>query len=129
MAITFPVATKNSRADTEVDKLDVGTTNANGQIWLRDSGDNNLSKHNLSNPAFGASSAGASVANAIADGSGLAAGVAVKYVAVDRDENIIWTGSVGPVGSGADLEGTTSSTTIAIGEVVEISSLTYVEVS
>lgn len=129
MSITFPLASKNARAQTELDKVDVGTTNANGRIQLLDSGDNVLSVHEMSNPAFLAVSNGTSVADAIGSGTGLLAGAAVKFNCVDRDENLVFSGEVGAVGSGADLESTTSSTTIAIGENVDISSLTYMEVS
>ena len=129
MSITFPTATKNSRADIIVDSIDLGTTNATGKLRLKDSSNNTLTEHLMSNPAFGAASGGAAIANSIGDGTGLIAGQAVTFDLVDRDEVLIFSGTVGAVGSGADLESTTSSTAIAISENVPITSLTYVEVS
>lgn len=129
MSITFPTTSKDARAQTEVDKVDVGTTIIGGTLQLKDAGDNILSKHTMSDPAFGAVVNGTSVANAIADGIGLFAGAAIKFDLLDRDQVLVFSGTVGAVGSGADLESTTSSTTVSVGEMVELNSLTYMEVS
>lgn len=129
MSITFPTATKNSRAQSIVDSVDVGTSIPAGTINLLDSGDNILSKHLMTNPAFGAVTDGVSIANLINDALGVLAGAAVKFECLDRDQALVFSGVVGPIGSGADLESTSSSVTIAIGENVQISSLTYMETS
>ena len=129
MSITFPTARKDARAQEVVDDVDVGTTNLNGRLNLKDSGDNILSTHDMSDPAFGAVVNGTSVADTIANGTGLLAGAAVSFDVIDRDESCVLSGTVGAMGSVADLESTSSSTTVAIGETVSISALTYMEVS
>ncbi len=129
MSITFPTATKNARADLIVDSIDLGTTNATGRLYLKDSGNNVLSVHNFANPAFASASGGACIANSIANGVGLLAGSAVTFDVKDRDNNVIFSGTIGTVGSGADLESSSSSVTVAIGEVVVISGMTYIEAS
>jgi len=129
MAVSFPLATKNARAQAVVDDVDLGSANATGQVFLRDSGANLLAKLVMTNPAFGAVSNGTAIAASITDGTGLLAGAAVTFDVVDRDETIIFSGTIGAVGSGADLESGSSSVTIAIGDTVSISSLTYIEVS
>lgn len=129
MSVTFPTTTKNSRANAVVDAVDVGSANASGQVWLKDSGSNTLAKLVLSDPAFGAAANGVATANSITDGTGLLAGAAVTFDVVDKDETLIFSGTIGAVGSGADLESSTSSVTIAVAEAVSISSLTYTEVS
>ena len=129
MSISFPLITKNARAQAVVDDVNNGTTNAEGQLFLKDSGDNVLAKLPLSNPAFLTVTNGSAIADAITNGPGLLAGASIKFDVVDRDETVIFSGTVGAVGSGADLESDTSSVTIAVGEAVECSSLTYVEAS
>lgn len=129
MSVTFPLATKNARAQAIVNSVNAGTTNPNGQVHLKDSGSNILSSHNMSNPAFLVVTNGVSIADAITDSVGLLAGAAVTFDIVDKDGTIIFSGTVGAVGSGADLESSSSSVTVTIGETVSISSLTYTEVS
>lgn len=129
MSITFPLVTKNARVQAIVDSVNTGTLNASGQIWLKDSGSNTLAKLAMSNPAFLAVISGSSIADVITSGIGLLAGASISFNVVDRDENLIFSGTIGPVGSGADLESSSSSVTIAVGETVNITSLTYVEAS
>lgn len=129
MAVTFPTADKDARAQAVVDAVNAGTTNAAGTLRLLDSGDNVLSSHVMSNPAFGAVSNGTATAAAIAQAIGLLDGAAVKFEVLDRDNNLVFSGTVGAVGSGEDLESTTSSTTVSSGDTVDINSLIYMEVS
>lgn len=129
MAISFPTATKNARADAICDAVDTGTTNTYGQLWLKNSGGDTLVKLNFSNPAFGGASNGVCISGNIQDGLAILAGSAVSFDVVNRDETVIFSGTVGAVGSGADLESDTSSVTMAIGEQIEVSSLVYTEVS
>ena len=126
MAITIPVATKNSKLDLLVDKIDLGSTNASGQVWLKNAAGNVLVKLAMSNPAFGDAAIGTVDANAITDGIAILAGTCTKFSIVDRDEVEVLAGSVTAVGGGGDLESTTSSTAIIAGETVSISSLTLV---
>lgn len=127
MTVRFTETDKNARAQTVVDKVDQGSTNANGQLWLVDSGDNPLSKHDMANPAFGTVASGASTANAIQDATAILAGSVAEFLIVNRDEQVVMRGTVGAVGSGADMESATSSVTIALGENVVIGGFIYSE--
>ena len=127
MAVTFSVAIKNERADALTAKVDVGSTNTYGQLWFMDASDNVLSKHDMSDPAFGAAASGACVADTIASANGLLTGAATKFSIVDKDETEVYRGTVTAVGGGGDLESSTSSTQITASENVDVSSLTYVE--
>jgi hypothetical protein len=127
MTVTIPVAIRTSRANTLVDLVDVGSTNANGQLWFKDASNNVLSKHDMANPAFAAAGSGAAVADTIQSANGLLSGAAVKFTIVDRDEGEVFSGTVTAVGGGGDLESDTSSTQITAGQNVDVSSLTYVE--
>ncbi len=127
MTVTLPVATKNSRADSIVDAIDLGSTNTYGQLWLIDASDNVLSKHNFSDPAFADSSNGSAVADSIDSANAILSGTATKFKAVDKDETEIYAGTITAVGGSGDLNSDTSSTALTSGENVDISSLTYVE--
>ena len=123
MAVTHPVAVRNSIADLVVDKLDLGTTNANGRLVFDTSGDVEVATLNFSNPAFGAASAGVATASAITEDSSATGGTTTKCKLTDRDNVTIVQGSVGSTGSGADIE--LSSNVIGATDTVQISSLTY----
>ena len=127
MAITLSVANKNTRADALVDLVDAGTTNTYGQLWLKDVSSNVLSKHDMSDPAFGDAASGVAVADSISSEDGLLSGACTKFSVVDKDETEIFAGTVTAVGGGGDLESDTSSTQVTAGENVDITSLTYVE--
>ena len=121
MAVTHPTATRNSIADHVVDKLDVGSTNATGRLFLNTSGDVEVATLNFANPAFGAAAAGVATANTIADDTSATGGTTTKCELVDRDETIIVQGSVGTSGTDIIL----SSNIIGATDTVQISSLTY----
>ena len=127
MAVSFSVAEKNSRADALVDKVDAGSTNANGQVWFKDVSNNLLSKHDMADPAFGDAASGTAVADTIQSANGLLSGAATQFSVVDKDETEVFAGTVTAVGGGGDLESDTSSTQITAGQNVDVNSLTYVE--
>lgn len=121
MAVTHPVAIRNDIADLIVDKLDVGTTNATGRLFLNTAGDVEVATLNLANPAFGAAAAGVATAGTIADDASATGGTTTKCQLVDRDENVIVEGSVGTSGTDIIL----SSNIIGATDTVQMSSLTY----
>lgn len=123
MAITRSTAARNAAVDAVVDLIDVGTTNPNGQLIIMAAGDVEVATLDFANPAFGAASSGTGTANAITGDSSATGGTAVAFKTVNRDGTEVYRGTVGTVGSGADLELT--STTIAATEPVNVSSLTY----
>jgi len=85
-----------------------------------------LSEHTMSDPAFGAAAGGVLTANSIADDtSANATATATWCRIVDSNGTFIIDGSVGLVGSGADLE--MNSVNIGIGQTVSINSLVITE--
>lgn len=123
MAITHSTAARDGIADYVTGQLDVGSTNPNGQLVLQTSGDVEVATLNMSATAFGASSSGVATANSITDDTNATGGTVAKFVLNDRDNNTVISGTVTATGGGGDIE--LSSTSIAAGESVSISSMTY----
>jgi hypothetical protein len=123
MAITHAVNIRNQLADVAVDALDLGTTDATGDIVFTTAADVAVVSCTLSNPAFAGASGGQAVANAIAESGPATAGVVAKFEMRDRDNVMRWTGSVTAVGGGGDIE--MSSVSYADGDVARVDSLTY----
>lgn len=125
MAVTHETDVRNAIADLVVDRIDLGSTNATGQLVLRASNDAAVATHNFANPAFGAAASGVATADAIADATGAAVpgGTTDRCTIEDRDNNTVWNGSVGLTGSGEDVE--LSSVVINANDTVQISNATY----
>ena len=118
---THSTAVRNSLADLVVDLLEVGTTNANGRLIFRTSGDVEVATLNFSNPAFGAASAGVATASAITSDPSATGGTTTKATFEDRDNLEILEATVGTSGTDIIL----SSTVIAATDTVAVTSLTY----
>lgn len=115
--VTLAVLARTAACNAVVDLVDAG--GGPGKLIIRDAANANLALIDLNSPAFGAALAGVATANAlplqvVATG----AGSADHYVVTDSMGQVIWTGSVGGVGSGEALE--LSTTMIAIGDTVRI---------
>lgn len=123
MATTHPTAVRNIIADAVVDRVDLGTTNAQGQIEIQTSGAAEVSTLPASNPAFGAASSGVATANAITDDTNATGGTAAQYEFQDRDEGAVILGSVTATGGGGDIE--LSTVTVPALATVQITSYTY----
>jgi hypothetical protein len=123
MATTHPTAVRNAIADLVVDKLDLGSGTASGRLEILTSGDVLLVSLPLSNPAFGAASTGTATASAITTTNATVAGTAAKYNMVDRDDTIIFSGSVTESGGGGDL--IITNTDINVGDPISVSSFAY----
>lgn len=121
MALTHTTAVRNSLADAVADACDVGTTNASARLVIMTSGDVEVATLDMSNPAFGAASAGAVTASAITADTSATGGTAALFKITDRDNTEIYRGSVGT--SGADLN--LSSLSVGVGDTVSVSSLVY----
>lgn len=122
---TLSNAARSAAANGVVDLLDVGTTNANGQVVILDAAAV-LVTLPLNNPAFGAASNGVATmgtspaVSAVATGAGDADNCDFQ----DRDETSVITGTVGTTGSDINLVG---SVAIAIGQTVTLTSGTYTQ--
>lgn len=125
MAISsIATSVRNAMCDAAVDLIDGGTTDATGDIQLTTSGDVEVALLTFANPAFGAASTGVATANSITDdtsatGGSLSSG---KIKLRDRDNNVLWVGTVTATSGGGDLE--ISSLTVGAGDTVSISSMT-----
>ena len=124
--------------DAVVDRVDLGTTDATGDIKIYDgaipadadtalSGNTLLAELNMSNPAFGAAvdaaPGGRATANAISDDTSAdATGTASFFRLNDRDNATVLQGDVTATSGGGDLELNTVS--IVIGAKVSITAMT-----
>ena len=123
MAIVLTTGARNAACNAIVDLIDVGSTDANGDLVIRTAADAELATLAFSNPAFGDAVSGVATANAIADDtSATGGGVAANFITQNRNKAEVCEGSVGTTGSGEDLE--LSSTTVNNGDTVSISSFT-----
>jgi len=113
-------AARNAACNSVVDLLDLGSTNANARMVFRTVADAEVATLNMSNPAFGNAANGACTAGAISDDTNATGGVTTKATLEDRDSTEALELSVAT--SGADVN--VSSTTIAAGDTVSVSSLT-----
>jgi hypothetical protein len=94
--------------DGMLDQIDVGSTDTTGDLRLLDAGSAELVTFPLSNPAFAASTTvspgvAEAQANAVASDSTVTAGTFTGIEIRDRDNVVLYAGSVGTPGSGADL--------------------------
>ena len=120
MAITHPTAVRNALADYVVDQLDIGGP---GKVVLQTSGGVTVSTLTFANPAFGAASAGVANANAIVDDPAAVGGVVTKAELRQGGGTAIVLCSVTATGGGGDIQ--LNNTTVAAGQVVSITSLSY----
>ena len=122
--VTHENATRNAIADAVVDRVDLGSTNASGKLRIYTANKVILlADLDLANPAFGDAAVGVASANSLpisddfADGSGNAA----VFDVLDRDENIVFSGTVGT----SDADMLVADTEIADDDIVKIISFDY----
>lgn len=124
MALTHVTAIRNSLADLVVDAIDVGTTDAAGDLIVQTAADATLCTIPLANPAFGAASSGTATASTLPrEGTATGAGTAAKFRVRNRDNSEVFQGTVTVSGGGGDME--LSSTSIAVNDVIRINTFTY----
>jgi hypothetical protein len=99
---TLETSAQNAMANALVDLIDAGT-GSNGDLNIRDSGQVTVANPEFSDPAFGDAVNGVCTANPIASDTNIAGGSPVDYQVRDKDSNVVWTGSAGTTGSGAEL--------------------------
>lgn len=121
MAVTHVTAARNAAADAVVDRLDLGSTDATGDLAFATSADAVLCTCNFSNPAFGAASSGVATAATISQGTVATGGTIAKAFFRDRNNAEVFRCAVGTSGSDINL----SSVTVAVNDTITISSLTY----
>lgn len=120
MAITLTTAARNAACNAVVDLIDVGTTDANGDIVIMTSSDVEVATLAFANPAFGAAATGVATANAIAADTTATGGTAARFKFQDRNNTEVLRGNVATSGSDLNL----SSLNIGAGDTISISSFT-----
>lgn len=120
MAITLTTAARNAACDAVVDLIDVGTTDANGDIMIMTAADAEVATLAFANPAFGSAVNGVATANTIQPDTTATAGTAALFKFQNRNNVEVLRGTVGT--SGADLN--LSSLNIGAGDTISISSFT-----
>ena len=120
---THTSAVKSAMADAAVDLVDVGTTDATGDLVFLTAGDVVVATLALSNPSFGAAVAGVATANAITADSSAVGGTIAKFILQDRDNTEVVRGTCSLAAGGGEME--LSSLVITATEEVRVDSLDY----
>lgn len=126
MSLTHITTIRNTLADAVVDALDIGSTDATGDLQIATSTAFSTILANLTfaNPAFGTAATGTATANAIvSETNAPASGSAAAFRVRDRNNSEVFRGSVTVTGGGGDLQ--LSSVGITAGDTVSITSMTY----
>lgn len=118
MAISHPTYVRDRITDLVVDLLDSG---GSGTIKFLGAFDSDIATCTFGVPAFGSSSNGTAIANAISDDTNANGGNVTKFVAFSGAGDSCFSGTVST--SGADIN--LSSTLIGATDTVRIESLQY----
>ncbi|MFI7678575.1 hypothetical protein [Actinophytocola sp. NPDC049390] len=137
MATRLPNASQQAAADGVVDRTDTGTGTATGLLRIytgaqpadADTAASGtlLAECTLANPAFGAANASgtATLLSVPRTTTGLATGTAGWFRVVNRDGASVYDGLVSMSGGGGEL--ILDNTSIASGQTVNITGLTYTQ--
>ncbi len=119
---TLETTARNAMADALVDLIDVGATDAQGDLVFETAGDVEVALCTFSNPAYGAAAAGVAQENAIADDTSAAGGI-VEHATIRDRNNLkqLELTCTAPAGGG-DIE-ITGGLTIGVGATVSVSDL------
>ena len=124
MALTHVTAIRNTICDAVVDAIDDGTTDTTGDLVFMTDADVEVATLSWSaTPAFGAAVAGVATMNSINDDTSATGGEVALFKFQDRDNAEVFRGTVTAIGGGGDIE--LSSTTVAVGGRVSMTSFTY----
>lgn len=120
---TLSTGARNAACNAVVDLLDVGTTDATGDLQFQTAGSAAVATLNFSNPAFGNAASGTATANAISSDTSAVGGTTTKASLRDRNNAEVLSVTVGTSGAEINL----SSTAIGAGDTVAVSSLTITQ--
>jgi hypothetical protein len=113
-------------ADANVDRVDLGSADANGDLVIMASNDDEVATLACSDPAFGdggASVAGRADANAFSDDTNATGGTAALFKFQDKDNAEVFRGTVTGDGGGGDIE--LDNATVGAGVTVSMDNFTY----
>lgn len=140
MATRLPDLSQQAACDAVVDRIDAGTTNAAGKLRIYSGAQpadadsapvgTLLVEIDLANPAYGAAdtTGAAALAGAPRSATAAAAGTALSFRVVNRDAATVFDGAVratADADTGQEL--VLDSTTIAVGQTVNITSLSFTQ--
>lgn len=117
---TLTTAARNAACNAIVDLIDVGSTDANGDLVIATSGDVEVATLACSNPAYGAAATGVATASAISDDTSATGGTAARFWFQDRDNTEVFRGTAG---TGSE-ELVLSTVTIPAAATVSVSGFT-----
>lgn len=125
MALTHTTAIRNGLADYTVDAIDTGGAGSLIIVTDLDGADTEVATLAFTATAFGAATGGVATANAITDDSSATGNASAVdgFIIKNGATTEIVRGTVTATSGGGDIE--LSSTTIANGDTVSISALTY----
>jgi hypothetical protein len=114
---------RNTLADQVDSSINSGSTDAQGDFVILD-GATDLIEFNLQDPAFGNASSGQiTLAGTPLSTTADAGGTADTFEVRDKDNNMVYTGSVTATGGGGDIE--IDNTNVNSGQSAELSSHSY----
>lgn len=133
MAIRLSTAARNAAADAVVDLVDAGAGAGTLKIYTGAqpaNGDTEgsgtlLATVTFADPAFGAASGGTATATDPAAVTAVGTGTAASFVVEDSTGANVLNGTVSATGGGGDLQ--LSSTSLATGITVDVTSFTYTQ--
>lgn len=121
MALTLSTGSKNASVDARVDRLDGGSP---GKLVILTAADAVLATFTLSNPAFGAASAGSAAAASLPkQTTATGTGTAAKYEARRSDDTVEWSGTVGTSGADCIID----NISITSGQTVNLTAWTHAQ--
>ena len=125
MTISHSTSARNSLADQIDTLVNGGSTDPQGDLVLIESaGPSDLVEFNLQDPAFGAASSGTiTLQGTTISTTADAAGTVDQFEVRDKDNSVIYSGTVTSTGGGGDLE--MDNTTVTNGQSVELTSHSY----
>lgn len=133
MPTRLPVALRNARANTAVDALDAGSGPGTVKVYsgaqpaTADTAASGtlLATIVLPDPAFPNASGGVATGNDPAPVAAIAAGVAAWFRAADSAGVTVHDGTVTATGGGGQFE--LSTTTLVVGQLVDVTAYTWTE--
>lgn len=123
MTLAHVVGVRNGLADYTVDQIDVGSTDAQGDLIFMAAGDTEVATLLCSNPAFLAAASGTAAADTITSDSSATGGTIAAFKFQNRNNSEVFRGSVTATGGGGDIEMT--SLVIGATDTVALASFSY----
>lgn len=117
-------AARNTLCDAAVDLIDVGTTDATGDLVFETAGDVEVAALTFANPAYGAAAAGVAQENAIASDASAAGGTIAQASIFNRDNTKVYELTVTAPLGGGEIE-MTGGLVIGAGATVSCSDLPF----